>query len=160
VGYVVHKALTSEIALTSPLKFDHIASVETRGGRSIRMNTEVGLLSRNIVIQGGEGNLPNTTVSTSEAARVTGFATLHQEEFGCVISVESALFPVPFMREAHRLSEGEVPPLDHPCCDVLLPCAFSLATVTADGLTVRCLCCSSPSIFLTVGCVLAPRPPW
>jgi hypothetical protein len=108
VQAVTLNALTCEITLTAALRYSHMAAVETRGGsgRSIRMKTEVGLLSRTIVIQGGDAS--NTTIPGAQGGRVSGFATLQEQEFGCAISVESGMFSVPHMPATFRRSEGQV----------------------------------------------------
>jgi len=54
---VISQVQGSQITVTSPLRYTHWGQLQTLGGRTIDERGEVGLLSRNIVIQGDSGSL-------------------------------------------------------------------------------------------------------
>ena len=117
VDSVILNARTSVVKLKSALKHGHISTTETRGSRSIRMVAEVGLLTRNIVIQGGDADsaadASSPALQGSNAGRVTGFASLQEQDFGCSIVIDRVLFHVPMTKESHRLRSGQVSALLH-----------------------------------------------
>ena len=89
------------LSITPPLKYTHVSIVQTLAGRDIETRGEVGLLSRNVVIQGSvhdewDGEIENCPkdFDPGQFARQTCFngrfgAEMESDEFGVQIMIHS-----------------------------------------------------------------------
>ena len=104
---------TSVLTFTEALQYSHTASTETHGSRSMEMRGHVGLLSRNVVVEGALENVDPITGTHTGYGRLNAAGELAEDsgqEFG--VSIVAGRYTDVF-EDGTRLSYVGTLQLDH-----------------------------------------------